>query len=87
MPPCKHERYNSRDGPVVKSDFYDIFPRDDGLVDVFLKPKAHPKTADTGTDYDISVLAVFGIVPDAELEDDIRYNFDAWCEIAEEYWL
>lgn len=64
--------------------FYAIQPRDDGNVDVYLRPGVVPMTTPEGcTDYDISVIVVRGVEPWDGLEDDIRCRYDAWCDSGE----
>ena len=81
---------NTANGPPgIGRHFYAIQPRDDGCVDVYLRPDVIPMTTPDGsTDYDISVIVVRSIDPNdarfgADLEGHIRANYDAWCESGE----
>lgn len=68
--------------------FYELLPREDGTIDIFLNPRVYPLTTPEGaTDYDVRVLVVRGVTPFEGLEEDIRARYDAWCESAEEVWL
>jgi hypothetical protein len=68
--------------------FYSIIEREDGLVDVYLAPEVTAYDTDVGIrEYDISVIAVCGVVPWPGLEEDVRKRFDAWCESGEEIYL
>ena len=65
--------------------FYRIQHRDDGNVDVWLAPEASILFCPEGqTRKQITVIVVEGVVPwwktEAELEEHIRWNYDAWCE-------
>lgn len=72
-----------RDHPGKARKFYDIVPRDDGLVDVYLAPDVQTHDTNLGIrEYDISVRAVLGVVPWPELEADIRLRYDDWCASA-----
>ena len=74
-----------RDHPQHGRRFYAIEPREDGLVDVYLAPVLCVYETDLCIrEYDIRIKVVRGIVPWAELEDDIRARYDAWCGCGEE---
>ena len=51
---------------------YTLQPRDDGSVDVYLRPAP-----------DAPLIAVRGVDPFDGLEEDIRRRFDAWCASGE----
>lgn len=71
-----------------KRRHYVILPAAYGTVDVFLRPEvtSYP-TQDGQREYDIRVIAVRGVTPWDGMEQDIRRDFDAWCEIGEEVYL
>ena len=74
--------------PRIGRHFYTVQEREDGAVDVYLKPRVYPLTTPEGaTDYDVRVLVVRGVTPFDGLEEDIRARYDAWRESAEEVWL
>lgn len=71
---------NPRDGP---KRFYNLSENEDGTVDVYLAPDVTVYHTDEGTEYDVKLRVVRGIVPWPGLEDDIRARYQAWCESGE----
>ena len=53
--------------PETGRQFYRIHERGDGLVDVYLEPiPGH-------------IIAVWGVVPRDDLEEDVRARYYDWC--------
>lgn len=87
---CRKERDTNspRDHPVrIISDYYAIEPHHDGTVDVVLIPHGRiallPDRKTEPIDID-NPLIVRGIVPWSGIEADIRANYRAWCDMAEQ---
>ena len=87
---CRKERDTNspRDHPVrIISDYYAIAPHHDGTVDVVLIPHGRiallPDRKTEPIDID-NPLIVRGIVPWSGIEADIRANYRAWCDMAEQ---
>lgn len=80
----KNARARDRPARKIRKKFYSIDPQADGTVDVYLIPEGLVYPTDDGIrEYDVTVLAVRGVVPWDGLESDIRKRYSAWCESAD----
>ena len=77
----KHKRDTNspRDHPC-QSDFYRIEHRNDGAVDVILKPEMDITDKSGKIIVEKTVIIVEGVIPWTGLEEDIRRRYDAWCK-------
>lgn len=69
---------------IIHSDYYSIHFISDDEADVFLLPEARIYDIEDGRhEYDATCYVV-RVKPWPGMEDSIRANYRAWCEIGEE---